>query len=199
LLTGESDREFLDLLYDLVGLSNLMLRIRKHLADYIGVRDAQRLIMMVIAEAHGATVGQIAKRLNVSSPFVTSEAGDLVRRGLIEKRPNASDRRSVILHLTAKGDGLLREVAPLRCKINDMMFRSVARDQAKAFKDIIKTLVADGESALHEAEAPHLIGRKAPSAQPEAPARTGSPRLDAGDRRLTQKQGSGPTPASGAV
>jgi MarR family transcriptional regulator, organic hydroperoxide resistance regulator len=151
-----SDREFRELIYDLTGLFNLMLRNRKHFGAYIGVSDAQALMMTIIAETPDATVGQIAQKLEVSSQFVTTEIGDLVAKNIVEKRPNESDRRSMLLDLTTKGEALLHEVAPLRCKVNDTMFRSLTRERAAVLKEIIGTLMADGRLALHELEAPHL-------------------------------------------
>src|ERR1700704_6190995 len=64
-----SDREVRSLIYDLTSLFNLMLRSRKQFASYIGVTEAQMLIMTIIAETQAATVGHIAKQLNVSSQF----------------------------------------------------------------------------------------------------------------------------------
>ena len=161
---GGSDREFRRLIYDLTSLSNLMLRSRKQFATYIGVTEAQMLMMTMIAETLGTTVSHIAKELKVSSQFVTIEIGDLVKKEIIEKRPNEADRRSMFLDLTLKGRNLLRELAPLRRKANDTTFRSLTEDRAKVLKEIVNALISDGSIALHELEAPHLRGRKAPSA-----------------------------------
>jgi MarR family transcriptional regulator, organic hydroperoxide resistance regulator len=175
---GGSDREFRQLIYDLTSLFNLMLRGRKQFAAYIGVTEAKMLMMTIIAESQGATVGYIAQQLNVSSQFVTIEINDLVKRDIVEKRPNEADRRSMFLDLTSKGRDLLRELAPLRRKANDMTFRSLTGDRARVLKEIISTLIADGNIAVHELEAPHLRGKMAPSAEPET-------KVEAGARRST--------------
>jgi DNA-binding MarR family transcriptional regulator len=46
---------------------------------------------------------EVARRLMVSAPVVTRLAAGLVDAGLIERRPDAKDRRAVILALTATG------------------------------------------------------------------------------------------------
>src|SRR5215813_2496705 len=161
-----SDREFRLLVYDLIKLANQLARNRKHFATYMGVTEAQWLMIMIIAETQGATVGHLAQQLNVSSQFVTIEIGDLVKKSIVEKRPNESDRRSMFLSLTPKGKNLLREVAPMLQKANDIMFRSLIPERARVLKEIVSTLIADGATALHELEAPHWAGKKAPSAEP---------------------------------
>jgi DNA-binding MarR family transcriptional regulator len=144
-----SDREFRKLIYDLLSLSNLMLRNRKHFAAYIDVTDAQQVMMQMIAETHGMTIGRIAKQLHVTSQFVGIEIRELIKKNIVEKQPNEADRRSMFLNLTSKGQSLLREM-------------------------IIGPLIADGRSALHDLEAPHLHSRRAPSAQSETKASIGA-------------------------
>ena len=141
-----------------------MARNRKHFAAYVGVTDVQVLMMMIIAETQGATVGHLAQQLNVSSQFVTIEIGDLVKKNIVEKRPNETDRRSMFLNLTSKGRSLIREMAPLRRKTSDLMFRSLTGDRARVFQEMISTLLSDSRIALHELEGLRLHSEKAPSA-----------------------------------
>lgn len=159
-----SDREFRQLVYSMLSFSTLMLRSREHFAAYIGVTGPQYSMMAVIAEAGQATVGHVADRMHVASPFVTAEIGKLINKNVVKKSRNVTDRRSVILTLTTKGKNLIRELASLRRMTNDMMYRSLTKDRATALTEIMHTLIADANRALHELDAPQLRGRKAPSA-----------------------------------
>lgn len=47
--------------------------------------------------------GEIARRLLVSAPVITRQAAALADDGLVERRPDPDDRRSVHLALTGKG------------------------------------------------------------------------------------------------
>src|SRR5438874_6125053 len=158
-----TDREFRNLVYALVSLAHLMVRNTKHFGDYIGVTDAQFRMMVLITEG-AVTVGSIAERMTVSSQFVTIEINKLVKKNIVAKCPNENDRRSMLLGLTPKGKALLRELGPLRRRTNDRMFQSLTEERARVLKDIVSTIVLDAKSALHELEAPHVLGRKAPSA-----------------------------------
>ena len=60
-----------------------MLRNRKHFAAYIGVRDAQQIMMQIIADTEVQPVSHIAKQLNVSGQFVTIEIGDHIKEGSV--------------------------------------------------------------------------------------------------------------------
>ena len=162
LLEAGSDKAFRQLIYDLLALSNAMLKNRRHFAAFIEVTDQQFVIMAWLHENPGAAVSQIAKRINVSSQFVTLETGKLVQRGILGKRENEHDRRSVSLFLTPWGKALLEDVWPLRREINDRTFRSLTAERAQLLGEIIGELLLDAKSALHELESPRLSGRKAP-------------------------------------
>ena len=58
------------------------------------------------------TMGQVADMLSVSSPTATGTVNRLVARGLLERVPDASDRRLVRIRLSQQG---LERVVALRC------------------------------------------------------------------------------------
>src|SRR5262245_57595212 len=78
-----SDREFRQLIYALTRLQNQMARHLKLFAAYMGVTEAQAIMMRIIAETPDATVGYLAQRLYVTSPFVTAEIGNLVKKNIV--------------------------------------------------------------------------------------------------------------------
>jgi len=153
---GGSDRKLRKLVYTLVALGNLMAHHRKLCADHIGVSEAQAIMLRMIAESQDATVGQLAQRLQVTSQFVTIEIGDLVKEGVVEKRPNKADRRSVLLHLTAKGEGLVRDLSRIMRIGNDIWLRSLSEEQAQMLQDTLDTLLSHGIESSHAISAPGL-------------------------------------------
>lgn len=158
-----SDRDFRSLIYSMLSFATLMLRSREYFAAHIGVTGPQYSMMAVIAESGRATIGEIAIRMNVASPFVTTEIGKLIKKDIVQKMANETDRRSVIVTLTAKGKNLIRDLAPLRCTVNDNMYRSLTPARAAALADIMRDLIADSSRALYELDAPRQRGGSRPS------------------------------------
>lgn len=154
-----SDRAFRELIYSLVALSNQMARFRKLMAAHIGVSEAQAVMLRIIAERQDATVGQLAQQLHVTSQFVTIEIGGLVKNGIVEKRPNEADRRSVLLRLTAKGESLLSELSRIMRIGNDIYYRSLTEDRAKFLQETLDTILSDSVEAYHAMSAPNLRSR----------------------------------------
>lgn len=137
---GTTDHRFRQLLHDFSALAATLEMARAHLASIIGLTSPQYNIAMVLANhqnAGGICVSDVAKRLHVSTAFITSEAGNLEQAGLVSKRPNPGDGRGVLLGLTPRGAALVRQVGPERQWVNDHLFNSLS---AKGFRDFSKTL-----------------------------------------------------------
>jgi MarR family transcriptional regulator, organic hydroperoxide resistance regulator len=165
---GQSDRALRELVNSLRSLSAVMVRNREYFAAYVGVTSAQYTIMSFVADDPDTTVGQLAEHMSVSSPFITVEVAKLIGKNIVEKSPNRADGRSMLLNLTAKGQTLLRESNLLRRRANDLTFRSLTPDRAKALQETLGMLIAGARSALHELEAPDRRGMRAPSAESNA-------------------------------
>ena len=171
LVRDGSDREFRRLIYSLARFSELFVRHRNVYGAYIGVSGPQYVMLTIIAGTDNRTVGQIAKAMSVSNQFVANEIGKLIERDIVEKTPNIADRRSMILSLSAKGRDLFRELGPLRRDSNNLMYRSLTGDRGRILQEILDKLIADGEIALHELEAPQRRSQTAPSVSSNHAAR----------------------------
>lgn len=154
MLVDGSDSEFRLLMYNFLVTSALMLKAREKFAAYIGVTAPQYSIMASIGEVGPSTVGQIATRLRVSSPFATAEINKLIRKGIVAKEPHELDGRSIVVHLTEKGVKLIHKVSPMRQFANDKIFEVLSTEQAIQFIEITKQLVVSFEECLHELNAP---------------------------------------------
>jgi len=171
-----SDREFRQLMFELMGLHNQMQRHSDQFARYIGTNNAQFHMIMIMAETPDLTVSQIAQIMNVTSQFVTIEVGRLIRKGIVGKQPNPSDRRSSFLNLTPKGKNLVRELAPVLRRANNLHFRSLTEERARILTEMLHAIVEDGRRVIHELESPDIRNAMAPSAQLEPETRSGTPR-----------------------
>ena len=163
LLKDGSDREFRRLIYSLIAFADMIVRHRNMYGAYIGVTGLQYTMMSIIAGTPNVTVGHVARTMDVSSQFVTGEIGKLARKNIVKKSPNEVDRRSTYLSLTVKGQTLLRKLGPVRQESNNLMYRSLTGDRAKALQEIIDALSADAKIALQELSAMQRRGHKVPT------------------------------------
>src|ERR1041385_6182271 len=106
LLKSGSDHRFRVLVADLFTISARMEMVRAHLGRRLGISGPQYSLIVAVAHLQGRdgiSVGGLAQALHVSSAFVASESGKLVRRKLLHKRTNPLDRRGVLLSVAPAG------------------------------------------------------------------------------------------------
>lgn len=157
LLQRGSDERFRDLINGLLTISVRMELIRDHLAGRLGVSGPQYSLMMAIGQQqknNGISVGTLARSLHVSSAFIASESNKLARLGLLDKRQDINDKRSVLLKLSPRALAGLVELGPTIRTVNDSLFASLDQTKFARLSDIVERVVKDSRLAVHQIAAP---------------------------------------------
>ena len=103
---------------------------REAIGRSIGLSDNQYVILLATTHAQGnggVTVRDVARYALMAPTHVTTQAGALIRKGLLRKQPNSEDGRSVLLSLTPKGEKAMKLIAPVRREFNDAFFVGIER------------------------------------------------------------------------
>ena len=85
--------------------------VRRDPADLSARQMAVVLTVYLSPPPH--TVRGLARTLNVSKPAITRALDRLEKLEFVRRKPDESDRRSVLVQRTVKGSGYLRETADL--------------------------------------------------------------------------------------
>ncbi len=151
LLVGGSDVEFRRLIYRLLVVEERLRRARAFLALRIHLTGPQYTLLITVAYLQGETgiaVRSLARNLRVTSAFITAESQRLIQRGLLAKRTNPSDSRSMLLSVTAAGRRRLDQLVPELRAINDAFFGHVSARSFRAARTFLAELLAGSERAL---------------------------------------------------
>ncbi|MBA4791343.1 MAG: MarR family transcriptional regulator [Rhizobiales bacterium] len=81
--------------------------------DEMGITYPQYLVLNVLGEEDGRTIGAIAARLSLESSTVTPAVKRMEAAGLLTRRRGAADERQVQVWLTPEGRALLEKSACL--------------------------------------------------------------------------------------
>jgi DNA-binding MarR family transcriptional regulator len=81
--------------------------------------------------------GQLASELRISAPAITQLTDRLIRKGLIERRATADDRRCVIVALSERGANLVNQ---FRKRRRDVFSRALADLSEADRKQVIEVL-----------------------------------------------------------
>lgn len=152
LLINGSDRHFRRLVHGLFGFLARHEAVRAGHAARIGLVGIEYTVLISIrhlaAEETDVSVNRVAEHLFLSGAFVTTLTNKLVKRGLIHKRPDPSDRRRVRLEVAEKGNALLAELAPVQRQVNDVQFDCLSRAEFLQLLDVTERLIDCSNRAI---------------------------------------------------
>jgi DNA-binding MarR family transcriptional regulator len=75
----------------------------------LGLEPGEFALLRAVAASNGEAQNALAERLHISPSWMVAVVDDLEKRGLLERKPHARDRRVRNLHLTSAGKKLLRQ------------------------------------------------------------------------------------------
>lgn len=148
-----SDDGFRDGLYRLVQALGRLVVCREAFGRRLGLTGSQFTVLMGVAYRQGGagvTIAALASHIGLAATHVTTEVGRLIRKGLLVKRPNESDGRSVLISLSGRGEAAVAAVVPMVRRINDLLFKDIDRGQFDAMNEFARRLLANAEHAVAE-------------------------------------------------
>lgn len=114
----------------------------------VGLTPMQCNILTTLQRAqHPVTAGELAQRLVVLPNNLSRIINELVERGLVRRKPNKNDKRSLFIVLTPRGKRLLARFLPTHWERLGRILRGVSRDERIRLAALLKTLVV---SIAHE-------------------------------------------------
>lgn len=150
LLKDGTDDAFRKCVHSLLAFSTRLETVRSGFGQMIGLSGIQYTILITVAhldESARVSVKRIAKHLSLSGAFITIETGKLEKKGLISKKQDSEDRRSVLVQITRKGNALLAGLAPIQVKVNDALFSSLSRQDFERLNRMLAGMVRGAEEA----------------------------------------------------
>ncbi|WP_418126559.1 MarR family transcriptional regulator (plasmid) [Variovorax sp. 375MFSha3.1] len=91
---------------------------------------------------YALTPTKLYEGLMLSSGAMTSRLDRLERKGLIERAPTPSDRRSILVRLTPAGLALIERLLPLHVANEQLALASLSQKDQKQLGDLLTKLVA---------------------------------------------------------
>jgi DNA-binding MarR family transcriptional regulator len=90
------------------------LRCSEAAARAAGLEPQQHQLLLAVRglpDGSRSTIGNIAERLQIQHHSTVELVDRLVKRGWVQRRRDGTDRRQVMLQLTARGEKVLRELS----------------------------------------------------------------------------------------
>ena len=117
-------------------------RIARTYDALFGLSIPEWRLIAVVAEAKSITQADIGERTRMDKVTVSRAAIALAGRGLLERSPNAADRRSHHLSLSAAGRSLYEQVAPKALELERRIFARFSADELAQLTQMLRRIDA---------------------------------------------------------
>jgi DNA-binding MarR family transcriptional regulator len=127
-------------------LSSLGYAVSRRFHDVLQPLDLEPgefALLRAVAANEGEAQNALAERLRISPSWMVAIVDELEKRGLLERRPHARDRRVRNLHLTAAGKKLLRQAEREAERFDRQVADSLGEEERQQLLDLLDR-VADG-------------------------------------------------------
>ena len=153
LLSNGNDEPFREMLYLMVLAFGRLQTCREAFGRAMSLTGSQFAVLIGTAyrqQTEGVSIRALADHVQLAPTHVTTEVGRLIRKGLLTKRVNARDRRSVLVKLSRRGEAALLRVAPFLRAINDLLFADVSRADFAVVSRFLRLFARNTERAVAE-------------------------------------------------
>jgi DNA-binding MarR family transcriptional regulator len=114
---GDPGPAFRAIAFQLSSIGFAISRRFKTALEPFGIEPRQFALLRSVGFTGGQSQRTLAERVRVPTSSMVATVDDLERRGLLERRSHAGDRRVRNLHLTDEGRRLLENVLPVAMQI----------------------------------------------------------------------------------
>jgi DNA-binding MarR family transcriptional regulator len=103
--------------------------------------------------AEGLPAGELARAAMLTSGGMTGQADRLANAGLIVRRPDPDDRRTVLMALTAEGKGLVQKALESYLGASEEVLQVLTENERRVLAELLRKLLVGLEGPKQAAEA----------------------------------------------
>lgn len=133
-----------EVLHDLARLAFHSFRRRQERETVVhGVSPGQWRFLRQLWHSNGMCQHKLAGQLAISDATATVTLRELEKKGLIDRRRNAGNRREVLIFLTQRGRALESALLPVTRDIHDLATRDIPAHEVAALEDLLRRVIAN--------------------------------------------------------
>lgn len=114
-----------------------MMNRAKEMYQEFDLNKSQAGILFALHRNASMSQKELAARLNVTPPSITSSIQKMERDGYLTRHPDQDDQRVMRLTLTEKGESCIKGVYTVAEQMEQLMFRGMSREEILLLKRLL--------------------------------------------------------------
>ena len=128
-------------------LNQVMISMRRQVEQAMTAHDltaAQWYPLWKLKRDGPCTAQELARDMDIDAGAMTRLIDRLAAKGLVQRLRCDTDRRRVMLTLTAAGEAVAGHVPQVLADVNNAYLRDFSRDEWQQLKDLLRRMLANG-------------------------------------------------------
>ncbi|EGF33940.1 Transcriptional regulator, MarR family [Oxalobacteraceae bacterium IMCC9480] len=113
----------------------------------LGITHAQGGILLMLRSGHFDTASQLARELYIDAAAMTRMVDRLVKHSLVVRLPAGTDRRRLLLQLTAEGSVLADQLPAIYLAARERNFAGLSDEEMGFLRSLLRRILLNGETA----------------------------------------------------
>ncbi|HIX63842.1 MAG TPA: MarR family transcriptional regulator [Candidatus Mediterraneibacter colneyensis] len=109
----------------------------KEMYQEFDLNKSQASILFTLHQRDSMSQKELASRLNVSAPSITSAIQKMEKEDYLTRRPDENDQRVMRLSLTEKGKSCIQSVWTVAENMEHLMFRGMNAEETLLFRRLL--------------------------------------------------------------
>jgi len=109
----------------------------RHYADHHGLSLPEWRVIAIVGRHAGISPSAVSERSVMDKVKVSRAAASLVKRGLLKQVQDPDDGRARRLHLTKRGENMLRDLVPLARQLESEVASSMSRSEWSSLRQAL--------------------------------------------------------------
>lgn len=118
-------------------LMHKMMNRAKEMYHEFDLNKSQAGILFALHRSDSMSQKELAARLNVTPPSITSSIQKMEREGFLTRHPDPEDQRVMRLMLTEKGKSCIKGVYAVAEQMEKLMFQGMTGEEVMLFKRLL--------------------------------------------------------------
>lgn len=126
--------------------------IAANLLRKLGLHPTQEILLMHLLDQDGVVQNELVKRVGFDASTATKMLQRLENEGLLVRKQSSSDKRAMVVHLTAKGKGLKSKLIEMWQELERRSTASLSQEQKTSAIEVLsyveQSLINTGKSKI---------------------------------------------------
>jgi MarR family transcriptional regulator, organic hydroperoxide resistance regulator len=135
------------------------------LQRYLGPYDIPMgmwYFLRALWQEDGLTQRELSQRVGSMEPTTVEQLRNMERRGFVERRRSAEDRRKIHVYLTAEGRALRGKLLPHAAEVNNVALQGLSEGEIGFLRLVLSRMKENLDARQAGQRAPERSGRKRP-------------------------------------